>query len=147
MIFDSWLIKFGSSPWCEPPWKPSVGAALSAWFLWVFARRRKLPESVLFYRLAALAGIGSYLAVESGWVTTEVGRQPWIVYGVMRVSDAVTGAPAAFVWTMLSVLVVVYALIAYFFIMLLLKLAARWRREDATETQEPEIRVPYGPRS
>jgi cytochrome d ubiquinol oxidase subunit I len=123
----------------------TVGAAVSAWYLWILARRRRLPDSVLFYRLAALAGIGSYLAVESGWVTTEVGRQPWIVYGVMRVSDAVTDAPAAFVWTMLSVLVVVYALIAYFFITLLLKLGARWRREDATETQEPEIRVPYGP--
>ncbi len=125
----------------------TVGAALSAWYLWILARRRKLPDSVLFYRLAALAGIGSYLAVESGWVTTEVGRQPWIVYGVMRVSDAVTDAPAAFVWTMLSVLVVVYALIAYFFITLLLKLAARWRREDASEAKEPEIRVPYGPRA
>ena len=123
----------------------TVGAAVSAWYLWILARRRRPPDSVLFYRLAALAGIGSYLAVESGWVTTEVGRQPWIVYGVMRVSDAVTDAPAAFVWTMLSVLVVVYALIAYFFITLLLKLAARWRREDATDTQEAEIRVPYGP--
>ena len=123
----------------------TVGAALSAWYLWVLARRRRLPDSVLFYRLAALAGIGSYLAVESGWVTTEVGRQPWIVYGVMRVSDAVTDAPAAFVWTMLSVLVVVYALIAYFFITLLLKLAARWRREDATEAPQREFRVPYGP--
>ncbi len=125
----------------------TVGAALSAWYIWILARRRKLPDSVLFYRLAALAGIGSYLAVESGGVTTEVGRQPWIVYGVMRVSDAVTDAPAAFVWTMLSVLVVVYALIAYFFITLLLKLAARWRREDATEAREPEVRVPYGPRA
>jgi len=125
----------------------TVGAAVSAWYLWILARRRRAPDSVLFYRLAALAGIGSYLAVESGWVTTEVGRQPWIVYGVMRVSDAVTDAPAAFVWAMLSVLVVVYAVIAYFFIMLLLKLAARWRREDATETQEPEIGVPYGPRA
>src|SRR6266699_862806 len=125
----------------------TVGAAVSAWYLWILARRRRPPDSVLFYRLAALAGIGSYLAVEAGWVTTEVGRQPWIVYGVMRVSDAVTDAPAAFVWTMLSVLVVVYALIAFFFITLLLKLAARWRREDATETQEPEIRVPYGPRA
>jgi len=123
----------------------TVGAAVSAWYLWILARRRRPPDSVLFYRLAALAGIGSYLAVESGWVTTEVGRQPWIVYGVMRVSDAVTDAPAAFVWAMLSVLVVVYALIAYFFITLLLKLAARWRREDATDTQEAEIRVPYGP--
>ncbi len=125
----------------------TVGAAVSAWYLWILARRRRPPDSVLFYRLAALAGIGSYLAVESGWVTTEVGRQPWIVYGVMRVSDAVTDAPAAFVWTMLSMLVVVYALIAYFFITLLLKLAARWRREDASETHEAEIRVPYGPRS
>ena len=123
----------------------TVGAAVSAWYLWILARRRRPPDSVLFYRLAALAGIGSYLAVESGWVTTEVGRQPWIVYGVMRVSDAVTDAPAAFVWTMLSMLVVVYALIAYFFITLLLKLAARWRREDASETHEAEIRVPYGP--
>jgi len=123
----------------------TVGAALSAWYLWIVWRRRRLPDSVLFYRLAALAGIGSYLAVESGWVTTEVGRQPWIVYGVMRVSDAVTEAPAAFVWTMLAVLIVVYALIAYFFITLLLKLAARWRREDATDAKEPEIRVPYGP--
>ena len=123
----------------------TVGAALSAWYLWIVWRRRRLPDSVLFYRLAALAGIGSYLAVESGWVTTEVGRQPWIVYSVMRVSDAVTEAPAAFVWTMLAVLIVVYALIAYFFITLLLKLAARWRREDATDAKEPEIRVPYGP--
>ncbi len=89
----------------------TVGAAVLAWYLWILARRRRLPDSVLFYRLAALAGIGSYLAVESGWVTTEVGRQPWIVYGVMRVSEAVTDAPAAFVWTMLSVLVVVYVLL------------------------------------
>ena len=125
----------------------TVGAALAAWSRWILARRRRLPDSVLFYRLAALAGIGSYLAVESGWVTTEVGRQPWIVYGVMRVADAVTDAPAAFVWTMLSILIVVYALIAYFFVTLLLKLAARWRREDATEAQEVEMRVPYGPRS
>lgn len=123
----------------------TVGAAVSAWHLWILWRRRRPPESVLFYRLAALAGIGSYLAVESGWVTTEVGRQPWIVYGVMRVSDAVTDAPADFVWTMLSVLVVVYALIAYFFITLLLKLAARWRKEDAAEAPETAIRVPYGP--
>ena len=123
----------------------TVGAAVAAWYLWILARRRRLPDSVLFYRLAALAGIGSYVAVEAGWVTTEVGRQPWIVYGVMRVSDAVTDAPAAFVWTMLSILIVMYALIAYFFVTLLLKLAARWRREDATEAQAVEIRVPYGP--
>ena len=124
----------------------TAGAALSGWYFWVLARRRSLPDSILFWRLAALAGVGSYVAVEAGWVTTEVGRQPWIVYGVMRVADAVTDAPAAYVWTMLSVLIVVYAVIAYFFISLLLRLARRWRSEDATETAQPEVGVPYGPR-
>ncbi len=123
-----------------------AGAALAAWYFWVLLRRRRLPDSVWFYRLAALAGAGCYLAVEAGWVTTEVGRQPWIVYGLMRVSDAVTSAPASFVWTMLAVLVAVYALIAYFFVTLLLRLASRWRREDVKSPTAPEEGAPYGPR-
>jgi cytochrome d ubiquinol oxidase subunit I len=123
----------------------SVGFLLSLWFFWVLARRRGLPESRWFYRLAAMAGVGSYLAVEAGWITTEVGRQPWIVYGAMRVSEAVTSAPASFVWTMLATLVVVYALIAFFFITLLTRLSARWKREDAGEAG-PEVGSPYGPR-
>ena len=40
----------------------------------------------------ALAGPLSVVALMCGWVTTEVGRQPWVVYGVMRTSQAVTGA-------------------------------------------------------
>jgi cytochrome d ubiquinol oxidase subunit I len=88
------------------------------------------------------------VAVEAGWVTTEVGRQPWIVYNLMRVSDAVTGAPGTFVWSMLSVLVVVYAVIAVIAIALLRKLGARWHQEDATEgPSAPEEGVPYGPPS
>ena len=124
----------------------SVGAALAVWHLWVLWRRRRPPESIWFYRLAALAGIGAYIAVETGWITTEVGRQPWIVFGVMRVADAVTTAPASFVWTMLTALVVIYALIAYFFVTLLLRLSARWRREDLNQPSEPEVGAPYGPR-
>jgi cytochrome d ubiquinol oxidase subunit I len=125
----------------------SAGAALSAWYFIVLIRRRDLPRSRWFYRASALAGIGAYAAVESGWVTTEVGRQPWIVYDAMRVSDAVTNAPAAYVWTMLSVLIVVYAAIAIIFIYLLLRLAARWRRDDLAEVAEaPEKGMPYGPR-
>src|SRR5437870_234307 len=125
----------------------SAGAALSAWFLWILLRRRRLPESRWFYRLAALSGVGCYVAVESGWITTEVGRQPWIVSGALRVSDAVTAAPASFVWTSLIALVVIYALIAFFFVTLLIKLAERWRREDSGAAAAPEMGVPYGPRS
>src|SRR5207245_8241184 len=63
----------------------TAGVLLAAWYFWVLVRRRRLPDSAWFYRLAALAGVGCYAAVEAGWVTTEVGRQPWIVYGLMRV--------------------------------------------------------------
>ncbi len=125
----------------------TAGAALATWYFIVLIRRRDLPRSRWFYRTASLAGVGSYAAMESGWVTTEVGRQPWIVYGAMRVSDAVTSAPAAYIWTMLSVLIVVYAAIAIIFVLLVLKLAARWRRDDLAELEEaPEEGVPYGPR-
>ena len=123
-----------------------AGAGLAAWYFWVLWRRRRLPDSTWFFRLASLAGAGCYLAVETGWITTEVGRQPWIVYDVMRVSDAVTEAPASFVWTMLATLVVVYSLIGYFFVRLLMQLGARWRDEDARAIEAPEEGAPYGPR-
>ena len=56
------------------------------------ARRKRLPESTWFYRALVIAGPLSVVALICGWVTTEVGRQPWVVYGVMRTSQAVTGA-------------------------------------------------------
>jgi cytochrome d ubiquinol oxidase subunit I len=55
-------------------------------------RRKRLPESAWFYRALVVAGPLSVVALICGWVTTEVGRQPWVVYRVMRTSDAVTGA-------------------------------------------------------
>jgi cytochrome d ubiquinol oxidase subunit I len=122
------------------------GFALSLWFGATLLLTRALPRSRWFYRFASLAGAGAYLAVELGWITTEVGRQPWIVYGVMRVADAVTAAPGSFVWTMLTTLIVVYALIAIFFISLLRRLAARWKNEDADDFA-PEVGAPYGPRA
>jgi cytochrome d ubiquinol oxidase subunit I len=126
----------------------SAGVALTLWYFVVLLRRRRLPQSRWFYGAASLAGIGSYAAVESGWVTTEVGRQPWIVYNLMLVSDAVTSASGAFVWGMLSVLIVVYAVIAVIAITLLVKLVERWRREDASQAPTaPEEGAPYGPRS
>ncbi|MGI9082523.1 MAG: cytochrome ubiquinol oxidase subunit I [Thermoleophilaceae bacterium] len=66
-------------------------AALSAWFLWLRARGR-FPDSIWFWRAVVAAGPLSLVALIAGWVTTEVGRQPWVVYGLMRTEDAVTGA-------------------------------------------------------
>jgi cytochrome d ubiquinol oxidase subunit I len=67
-------------------------ALLGLVFLVIRIRRRRLPESPWFYRALALAGPASVVALISGWVTTEVGRQPWVVYRVMLTSQAVTGA-------------------------------------------------------
>ena len=88
-------------------------AALVAWFAFVWWRRRRLdvrmPQSRWFYRAALLAGPGAIVALISGWVVTEVGRQPWIVYETMRVEDAVTTA-GGIVYTYLG-LWVIYTLL------------------------------------
>jgi cytochrome d ubiquinol oxidase subunit I len=55
-------------------------------------RRKRLPRSAWFYRALVLAGPLSVVALIAGWVVTEVGRQPWVVYRVMPTDAAVTGA-------------------------------------------------------
>ncbi|HEU4703460.1 MAG TPA: cytochrome ubiquinol oxidase subunit I [Conexibacter sp.] len=60
--------------------------------LWVRWRRGRLPESRWFYRVLVLCGPLSVVALLCGWIVTEVGRQPWVVHGVMRTEAAVTGA-------------------------------------------------------
>jgi cytochrome bd ubiquinol oxidase subunit I len=67
-------------------------ALLAVLVLIVRIRRRRLPESTWFYRALLAAGPLSVVALIAGWVVTEVGRQPWVVYRVMRTSQAVTGA-------------------------------------------------------
>jgi cytochrome bd ubiquinol oxidase subunit I len=66
---------------------------LAGWFGVVWWRRRRLPGPRLFLWAAVAAGPLTVVALEAGWVATEVGRQPWIVYEVMRVEEAVTPAP------------------------------------------------------
>jgi cytochrome d ubiquinol oxidase subunit I len=72
-----------------------IGTALmllAALYLATWWRHRRPPRSVWFHRAAVLAGPAAAVALICGWITTEVGRQPWIVYRVMRVDQAVTGA-------------------------------------------------------
>ncbi len=77
-----------------------VGWAALAWW-----RRRDLPRSRWFLRAGAVSGVAAVVALEAGWVTTEVGRQPWIVYGIERTEDAVNPAPGL-VWGFVLVSVV-----------------------------------------
>jgi cytochrome d ubiquinol oxidase subunit I len=89
-------------------------AALGVWFVWSWWRRRRVPRTVWFHRALVAAGPLSVVALIAGWVTTEVGRQPWVVYEVMRTEDAVTGAtgiPVGF--AALSFVYLALAAIAY----------------------------------
>jgi cytochrome d ubiquinol oxidase subunit I len=70
----------------------SMLAFLSVIYLAVLVRRKRLPESVWFYRALVAAGPLALVALICGWIVTEVGRQPWVVYGFMRTEQAVTGA-------------------------------------------------------
>lgn len=66
-----------------------VMLALTVW-AWVLALRRRLYDSPAFLRAANWAIPVGYIAVTAGWITTEVGRQPWVVYGQLRTAEAVT---------------------------------------------------------
>ena len=75
--------------------------------LWL-RRGGRLYEARGFQRLMLLMGPSGLIAILAGWVTTEVGRQPWVIYGLLRTSDAVSNHSATQMGVSLSIFVVVY---------------------------------------
>ncbi len=65
-----------------------LALAVAAGWLWL--KQRRLPENKWLLRAVVAGGPLGFVAIEAGWVVTEVGRQPWIIYGVMRTAQAVT---------------------------------------------------------
>ena len=122
-----------------------IGSALvglTGWLGWRWRRSRRPDGPDLFasrrlLRALTLAGPASVVAMEMGWITTEVGRQPWIVNGVMRTEDAVTDA--GYIWVTLTVLVVVYAAMTLGIVAVLRSMAQRWA------AGETDLATPYGP--
>ena len=107
------------------------------WLAYEWWRRRRLPPHRLFWLLGAISGVAAIVAMESGWVVTEVGRQPWVVYRLQTTADAATTNPG--VLASLSFVIVLYAVLGTATILILRMLSRRWRRgDDATA-------VPYGP--
>jgi len=68
-------------------------ALVSLWAAWVAWRRRDVTGDRRLLLALTLAAPMGFIAIEAGWIVTEVGRQPWIIYGVMRTADAVTPMP------------------------------------------------------
>jgi cytochrome d ubiquinol oxidase subunit I len=71
----------------------SLLAALGGVALYALVWKRPLLERMFFLRVLVLCAPLGFLAIEAGWVVTEVGRQPWIIYGLMRTEEAVTPMP------------------------------------------------------
>jgi cytochrome d ubiquinol oxidase subunit I len=108
------------------------------WALYEWWRRRRLPPQRPFWWAGAASGVAAVAAMECGWVVTEVGRQPWVVYRLQTVAAAATTNGG--VLTSLSLIIVVYAVIGAATIVILRMLSRRWRRGDVEESG-----VPYGP--
>lgn len=111
---------------------------LSVWYglSWLF--RRDMPKSRLFLLIASGAGVAAVIAMEAGWVVSEVGRQPWIVYNLMKVEDAATANTG--IWITFLLVIVLYVGLGITTVLILRKLSRRFRERGVGEQD-----VPYGP--
>jgi cytochrome bd ubiquinol oxidase subunit I len=111
---------------------------LAIWLALAWWRKRDLPSTRWFLRAVAISGVAAVVALESGWIVTEVGRQPWILQGFMRTSQAVT--PAKGIWWVFAFTMLLYIGLFTTAALILRALARGWR-----EGQEEEGELPYSP--
>jgi cytochrome bd ubiquinol oxidase subunit I len=108
--------------------------ALGLWSLW--ARFRKtLYSSKWLHRAAVLMGPSGFIAVLAGWYTTEVGRQPFTVYGLLRTADSLSNVDAQAIGASLIAFIVVYFVVFGAGVFYILRIVSR-----APEGEEPELR-------
>jgi cytochrome d ubiquinol oxidase subunit I len=108
---------------------------LAAWLGVSWWRKRDFPQTRWFLRATAASGVAAVVALESGWIVTEVGRQPWIVYDVMRTSDAVTKASG--IWVTFVGLIILYTVLGATLAIVLRTMSRRWRRDDDQDGAGP----------
>jgi cytochrome d ubiquinol oxidase subunit I len=145
-------------------WDAMVGIGtalvmLGLWGLVLRIRRRDHAQARWFLRAAAVAGIGAIVALEGGWIVTEVGRQPWVVYLVLRTSDAVSQSGA--IRITFATVVALYTVLGIATFVILRTMTRRWavadasaaggrdtadERADGRTDGSDDGHVPYGPR-
>jgi len=119
-----------------------IGTALlglAGWLAFVWWKRRDIPQTRWFLRAVSVSGVASVIALWCGWIVTEVGRQPWIVQGYMRTSEAVTEADG--LWFSFGAVLALYTALGTTAILILRNMSRRWREAGA----EPDTEGPYAP--
>ena len=107
--------------------------------VWLWWRERCSRRAGTFGRRAAAWWMG-FVAVISGWIVTETGRQPWVAYGILRTADAVSPVPAASMATTLVLFVLVYGVVFAMGIYYINRLIARGPQGRALEPPEQRHR-------
>jgi len=143
-------------------WDAMVGigtalVGLGLWGLVIRLRGRDHATARWFLRATALAGIGAVVALEAGWIVTEVGRQPWVVYLVLRTADAVSQSGG--IRFTFAAVIGLYGVLGIATLVILRTMSRRWAaadlaaggraagdHDDRTGGRRDEGRVPYGPR-
>jgi len=105
--------------------------ALGVWGVAVWALKR-IDRASLYHRALVLAAPSGFIAVLAGWISAEVGRQPYVVYGVLRTADAVSPVAAGTVATSLLFFMIVYAIVFSAGALYILRLMV-----EGPETHEP----------
>src|SRR4051794_38160503 len=118
----------------------SAMIALGLWLAVYWWRRRDIPKTPWFLRATAVSGLAAVVALECGWIVTEVGRQPWVVYNVLRTEDAATQANG--VWVTLVAILLLYVALGTALVVVLRAMARRWR---AGGGGDGDSGAPYGP--
>jgi cytochrome d ubiquinol oxidase subunit I len=134
-------------------WNAMVGIGtalvlLGAWGLILRWRRRDFGTARWFLRAASIAGFAAVIALEAGWIVTEVGRQPWVVFKILRTADAVTRAPG--VQTTFIAVIGLYTVLGVATLVALRGLQRRWAAQDASAGGRAfgdmiDEATPYGP--
>jgi len=115
--------------------------ALGVWGAGAWALKR-VDQAHWYHRALVLAGPSGFIAVLAGWITAEVGRQPYVVYGVLRTADAVSPVSAASVATSLMFFVIVYAIVFSAGALYILRLMAKG--PDSHEAPPQDTNEPPG---
>lgn len=111
------------------------------WASWIF--RRDMPRSRWFLRVAASTGVLAVVAMEAGWTVSEVGRQPWIVWEMMKVDEAATANTG--IWITFVGVVVLYVGLGVTTVLVLRGMSRRYRQQDEQGGAFDEGNAPYGP--
>jgi cytochrome d ubiquinol oxidase subunit I len=118
--------------------------ALGFWGVWKWWRG-SIDQPGVYHWLAVPSGALGFIAVLTGWITAEVGRQPWTVYGQLSTADSVAPVSAAQVATSLLVFMVVYAIVFTAGVVYMARIATRGFGDDPSPPTDNRKRAPGTP--